>query len=69
MDEGNAAILKKHGVLIWLSADVKTIVGRIQDDLNSKHGGLLFHRMVSSGKPKIFLRYGCRCTTGLPIFP
>jgi shikimate kinase len=35
MDEGNAAVLKKHGLLIWLSADVKTIVGRIQDDLNS----------------------------------
>jgi len=36
MDEGNADILKKHGILIWLNADVKTIVGRIQDDLNSK---------------------------------
>ena len=35
MDEGNAAILKKHGVLIWLGADVKTIVGRIQSDGNS----------------------------------
>jgi len=35
MDEGNAAILKKHGVLIWLNADVNTIVERIQDDLNS----------------------------------
>jgi len=36
MDEGNAAILKKHGILIWLNADVKTIVSRIQGDLNSK---------------------------------
>jgi len=35
MDEGNASILKKHGVLIWLSADVMTIVGRIQGDLTS----------------------------------
>jgi shikimate kinase len=35
MDEGNAAILKKHGVLIWLSADVKTIVERIQSDGSS----------------------------------
>lgn len=34
MDEGNAAVLKKHGVLIWLSADVKTIVGRIQSENN-----------------------------------
>ncbi len=35
MDEGNVSILKKHGLLIWLRADVKTIVGRIQGDLNS----------------------------------
>ena len=35
MDEGNATILKKHGVLIWLRADVKTIVKRIQEDLSS----------------------------------
>ena len=36
MDEANASILKKQGLLIWLNADVKTIVGRIQGDLNSK---------------------------------
>ena len=36
MDEENADILKKHGVLIWLNADVKTIVERIQGDISSR---------------------------------
>jgi shikimate kinase len=35
VDEANASILKRHGLLIWLNADVKTIVDRIQGDLNS----------------------------------
>ena len=36
MDEENTDILKKHGILIWLHADLKTIVERIQSDLRSK---------------------------------
>jgi shikimate kinase len=36
MDEENADIFKKHGVLIWLNADVKTIVERIQADIGSR---------------------------------
>lgn len=32
LDEGNAGVLKKHGVMIWLMADVATIVGRIHGD-------------------------------------
>jgi shikimate kinase len=32
MDEGNCDILKKHGLLIWLRADVMTMVERIGDD-------------------------------------
>jgi len=35
MDERNAGILKKHGLLIWLMADVRTIVQRIQRDKKS----------------------------------
>jgi shikimate kinase len=35
MDEENVKILKKHGILIWLDADVKTIVERIQNDSRS----------------------------------
>jgi shikimate kinase len=35
MDEENADIMKKHGMLIWLNADVKTIIARIQGDINS----------------------------------
>jgi len=35
MDKGNAEILKRCGVLIWLDADVKTIVERIQGDMSS----------------------------------
>ena len=36
MDEGNCDILKKHGLLIWLRADAKTMVERIRDDITSE---------------------------------
>jgi shikimate kinase len=36
MDEGNCDILKKHGLLIWLRADVMTMVERMRDDATSK---------------------------------
>jgi shikimate kinase len=36
LDEGNCDILKKHGLLIWLRADVMTMVERIRDDAKSK---------------------------------
>ena len=36
MDQENADILKRHGVLIWLNADVKTIVERIEGDIGSR---------------------------------
>jgi shikimate kinase len=32
MDRGNAALLKKAGILVWLVADDKTIRDRMQDD-------------------------------------
>jgi len=35
MDAKNADILKKNGTLIWLFADARTIVGRIENDLRS----------------------------------
>jgi len=35
MDRENEAVLKKIGVIVWLNADVETIVERIQNDLNS----------------------------------
>jgi len=35
MDEENAELLKNHGILIWLDADVETIVQRIQNDSRS----------------------------------
>ncbi|MEN6319104.1 MAG: shikimate kinase [Syntrophaceae bacterium] len=35
VDERNAGILKKHGLLIWLMADVGTIVQRIHRDKKS----------------------------------
>jgi shikimate kinase len=35
LDERNARILKKHGLLIWLMADVGTIVRRIHRDKKS----------------------------------
>src|SRR5271157_1256850 len=36
MDEGNCDILKKHGLLIWLRADVMTMVERMRDDAASE---------------------------------
>jgi shikimate kinase len=36
LDHGNCDILKKHGLLIWLRADVKTMVERIKDDATTK---------------------------------
>ncbi len=36
MDDGNCDILKRHGLLIWLRADVMTMVERIRDDAASK---------------------------------
>lgn len=36
MDEGNCGILKRHGLLIWLRADVMTIVERIRSDGTSE---------------------------------
>lgn len=35
MDAENADILKKNGILIWLFADARTIVGRIENDSRS----------------------------------
>jgi shikimate kinase len=35
MDEENAEVLKNQGILIWLNADVETIVQRIQNDSQS----------------------------------
>ncbi|MDO8786323.1 MAG: shikimate kinase, partial [Syntrophales bacterium] len=32
MDQKNADILKKNGVLIWLTADTGTIIGRMKAD-------------------------------------
>jgi shikimate kinase len=36
MDEENADVLKQNGTLIWLEADVETIVQRIRDDSQSR---------------------------------
>jgi shikimate kinase len=36
MDEGNCAILKKHGLLIWLTADAFTTVRRMINDAKSE---------------------------------
>ncbi|MGO9136513.1 MAG: shikimate kinase [Syntrophales bacterium] len=36
MDEGNCDILKKHGLLIWLRADVLTTVERMRGDETSE---------------------------------
>ena len=36
LDQGNCDILKKHGLLIWLRADVVTMVERVRDDATSK---------------------------------
>ncbi|MGZ3596721.1 MAG: shikimate kinase, partial [Syntrophales bacterium] len=36
MDEGNCGILKRHGLLIWLRADVVTIVERMRGDTASE---------------------------------
>jgi shikimate kinase len=36
MDEGNCDILKKHGLLIWLRADVLTMVERMKGDETSE---------------------------------
>jgi shikimate kinase len=36
LDQINCDILKKHGLLIWLRADVMTMVERIRDDAKSK---------------------------------
>jgi shikimate kinase len=36
MDEGNCGILKKHGLLIWLRADVMTMVERMRNDAASE---------------------------------
>jgi len=44
MDQENVNILKKNGVLIWLTADIDTIIQRMQDDANSiKQRPPLFH--------------------------
>jgi shikimate kinase len=37
MDEGNLKILRKRGVFIWLTADVRTIIERMEQDKIS-HG-------------------------------
>jgi len=42
MDEENAELLKNHGILIWLDADVETIVQRIQNDSRSDEKGRSF---------------------------
>lgn len=36
LDQGNCDILRKHGLLIWLRADVMTMVERIREDATSK---------------------------------
>ncbi len=36
MDQGNCDILKKYGLLIWLTAEVMTMVERMRDDATSK---------------------------------
>jgi shikimate kinase len=36
LDQGNCDILKKHGLLIWLRADVMTMVERMREDATSK---------------------------------
>ena len=36
MDEGNCGIIKEHGLLIWLTADVMTMVERMRDDAASE---------------------------------
>jgi shikimate kinase len=36
LDQGNWNILKEHGLLIWLTADVMTMVERIRDDVTSE---------------------------------
>ncbi|MGC9976990.1 MAG: shikimate kinase [Syntrophales bacterium] len=36
LDRGNCDMLKEHGLLIWLRADMATIVERIRDDATNK---------------------------------
>ena len=36
LDQGNCDILKKYGLLIWLTAEVMTMVERMRDDATSK---------------------------------
>jgi shikimate kinase len=36
LDQGNCGILKEQGLLIWLTADVMTMVERIRDDVTSE---------------------------------
>jgi shikimate kinase len=62
MDKENADILKKHGVLIWLSADVGTIVERIQSDAKSRE------RRPSLSHDDIFMETADVLNKRIPVY-